>query len=144
MDQPQYSNLMAVLAEVPDPRKARGKQLEWWLILGVIAVALLSQQQGGAAIAQWVKEHAATLVAAFRPARGRVPSESTLRRALQRVDVAELERRLATLPSPASLPTPNHGLNGHAVDESVVALLFLYRCPDRSGYRSVRRDDEAL
>ncbi len=52
MDQPEYSNLMAVLADVPDPRKARGKQLEWWFILGVIAAALLSQQQGGAAIAQ--------------------------------------------------------------------------------------------
>ncbi len=49
-----------------------------------------------------------------------MPSESTLRRALQRVDVAELERSLATLPSPASLPTPNHGLNGHAVDGKYV------------------------
>ncbi len=51
MDQPQYSSLMRVLAGVPDPRKARGKQLEWRFILGVIASALASQQRGAAAIA---------------------------------------------------------------------------------------------
>ncbi len=51
MDQRQYSSLMAVLKDVADPRKARGKQLEWDFIWGVIASALLSQQRGAAAIA---------------------------------------------------------------------------------------------
>lgn len=121
MDQPQYSNLMMVFADVPDPRKARGKQLEWSFILGVIAAAMLSQQRGGAAIAQWAKEHAALLLAAFRPARARVPSESTLRRALQRVDVLALEQRLATLPAPPSTANPvTSGGAGHAVDGKYV------------------------
>ena len=29
MDQPQYSSLVAGMQAVPDPRQARGKQLEW-------------------------------------------------------------------------------------------------------------------
>ena len=33
MDQPQYSSLMGLLAAVPDPRQARGKQLEWSFIV---------------------------------------------------------------------------------------------------------------
>jgi len=81
MDHPQYSTLLDALAAIPDPRHARGKQLEWSFILGVIASALLSQQRSVAAMAQWAHEHAASLVAAFRPHRQRVPSEATLRRA---------------------------------------------------------------
>jgi len=40
MDHPQYSTLLDALAAIPDPRHARGKQLEWSFILGVIASAL--------------------------------------------------------------------------------------------------------
>jgi len=36
MDRPQYSSVMARLAAVPDPRQARGKQLEWDFIWGVM------------------------------------------------------------------------------------------------------------
>ncbi|HSH80380.1 MAG TPA: transposase family protein [Herpetosiphonaceae bacterium] len=95
MDQAQYTKGMTLIAGVPDPRHPRGKQLEWAFIWGVIVTALLSQQHTPAAIAQWAKRQASTLLATFQPARGRVPSESTIRRALQRVDVAALERHLA-------------------------------------------------
>ncbi len=87
MDQLEYSTVMQVLSTVPDPRQARGKQLEWTFILGVIASAIVSQQRGISAMAQWAHHHASTLVAAFQPARGRVPSEATLRRALRHADV---------------------------------------------------------
>jgi predicted transposase YbfD/YdcC/urease gamma subunit len=121
MDQPQYSNVMAALQDVPDPRKARGKQLEWSFVLGVIAAALLSQQRSGAAIAQWAREHTRVLVASFHPVRRRVPSESTLRRALHRVDVASLEQRLARLPAAPSAPAPDDdGMAGYAVDGKYV------------------------
>ena len=67
MDQPQYSSLLAALAHVPDPRCARGKQLEWTMILGVIASALLSGQRGAAAIAQWADRQRRPLLRALRP-----------------------------------------------------------------------------
>jgi predicted transposase YbfD/YdcC len=114
MDQPQYSSLMARLANVPDPRKARGRQLEWSFIWGVIVSALLSQHRSPAAMAQWARSHATTLVAAFRPRHRRVPSESTIRRALQRVDVVALERHLAMLDASGAVPTTAYV--GQAID----------------------------
>lgn len=122
MDEYEYSTVLAALHDVPDPRCARGKQLEWSFILGVIATALLSHQQGISAIAQWATYHAATLVAAFQPARGRVPSEATIRRALRYVDVTLLEQRLAqvrsAMPSlPSALPPSPQG---YAIDGKYV------------------------
>jgi len=118
MDHPKYSSLMAVLNGVPDPRKARGKQLEWDLIWGVIASAMLSHQRGAAAIAHWATRQAATLLAAFRPTKGRVPSEATIRRALQRVDLVALERQIAQLEQPAAAVSSQPGGEplGYAID----------------------------
>jgi predicted transposase YbfD/YdcC len=118
MDQPQYSSLMARLKELVDPRQARGKQLEWDVIWGVIAAALLCQQRGASAIAQWAQRHATTLLTAFRPVKGRLPSESTIRRALQRVDIAALERQIAQMepPLPPGPPSSPDGPAGYAID----------------------------
>lgn len=118
MDRPQYSSLMALLKGLADPRHARGKQLEWDVIWGVIASALLSQQRGAAAIAHWAQCHAATLLAAFCPAKGRLPSEATIRRALQRVDSVALEQQLAQLDQPVvpTPPQPVDGPAGYAID----------------------------
>lgn len=123
MDHPQYSTLWEALSAVPDPRKARGKQLEWSFILGVIATALLSHQRAISAIAQWTQHHAATLVATFQPARGRVPSEATLRRALRHVDIVQLEHQLMLLTAsmPLTPPAPEPApLQGYAVDGKYV------------------------
>jgi len=78
---------------------------------------MLSQHRTPAAIAQWAQRQATALVAAFRPAHGRVPRESTLRRALQRVDVVALEGQLAALnvPMPPAT-TPPSSIAGQAID----------------------------
>jgi predicted transposase YbfD/YdcC len=102
---------------VPDPRKARGKQLEWPFLWGVIASALLSNHRTATAIAQWATQQAALLLAAFRPARGRIPSESTIRRTLRQVDITALEQHLAQVAPPAPpTPAPAAALQGQAVD----------------------------
>lgn len=123
MDEWQHTSLLQVVAEVPDPRKARGKRLEWRVIVGVLLAALVSQQRSVAAMAQWSQEHAEALRAAFQPQRGRLPSEATLRRALRRVDCAALEAQLATLKvgatSPPATPAPA-SLDGLAVDGKYV------------------------
>ena len=105
---------------MPDPRQARGKPLEWTFLWGVIASALLSNHRTPAAIAQWARQQAHLLVATFRPARGRVPSESTIRRTLRQVDISALEQQLAQVawrprtPPADTVPTPS--LQGQAVD----------------------------
>ena len=72
---------------------------------------MLSERRTPVALAQWAQRQATTLVSAFRPARGRVPSEATLRRALQRVDVMALERQVAQL---AALPAGDTTAPPHA------------------------------
>lgn len=122
MDQPQYSKLIDALRQIPDPRHARGKQLEWTMILGVIASALLCQQRSIAAIADWVQHQQPLLLATFHPVRQRMPSEATIRRALRSVDVSALEQHVAAIgadvvPSP---PTRPHSVLGYAVDGKYV------------------------
>lgn len=117
MDQPQYSSLVEALAFVPDPRHARGQQLEWQFLLGLIATALLCQQRGAAAIAHWARSHTTTLLEAFRPTRARIPSESTIRRALHQVDSRALEQHLTHLVAVApGTDPPAVPLQGTAID----------------------------
>jgi len=119
MDQSQYSNVLAGVQMVPDPRKARGKRLEWSFLWGVITSALLCNQRTPAAIAQWARDQATLLLAAFRPAHGHVPSESTIRRTLRHVDISALEQHLAQvgpLGAPGSDAPPPAPLQGQAVD----------------------------
>lgn len=94
MDDGKYTTLVEALAEVPDPRKARGQRYPWVLLLTLVSTALVSGNPNGRAIGQWVKEHAETLAQELDRAGRSLPSESTLRRALRAVDVAELEGRI--------------------------------------------------
>lgn len=132
MDHPQFSQLVQLrntltdyLGHVPDPRHARGKQLEWLFLLGLIAAALLCQQRAPRAIAQWASYQATALLAAFQPRAGRMPSESTILRTLRHVDVAALEQHLAQFIR-ARLDAPVVGsarprlLQGQAVDGKAV------------------------
>jgi predicted transposase YbfD/YdcC len=123
MDRREYSNLRAMLEEVPDPRARRGRRYPWPLLLTLIAAALASGQRGGRAIGQWVREHAAALAATLEPPGGRLPSPTTLRRALRAVDADALEARVARfvagLPTPpppaATAPWVGQALDGKAV-----------------------------
>jgi hypothetical protein len=121
---------MAVLKDVADPRKARGKQVEWDFIWGVIATAMLSGQRGAAAIAHWAARQAGPLLAAFRPRTGRIPSESTLRRALQRVDIVALERQVAQVEQSETPqgPLPGDGPAGYAIDGKHVRGAGAHAC----------------
>jgi predicted transposase YbfD/YdcC len=129
MDQPQYSTLLEALSTVPDPRKARGKRYSWTFLLTLVCSALGSGERNGHGIASWVVEHAAALVVQLRPARGRLPSEATLRRVLRYVDVVALEQRVAqysqpiaqaAVPHTAVISAQGEILQGQALDGKAV------------------------
>ncbi len=82
------------LRQIPDPRQRRGQRYTWETLLLLICAALLSGQQTGAAIAQWVADHATEWQAWTPTTAGRVPSAATVRRALRLVDVDQLEQAL--------------------------------------------------
>ena len=113
MDQSESTTLASVLAQVPDPRKRRGRRHAWPLLWTLICTALLSEQRTPHAIAHWVQLHADELRAHLQPARRQFPSASTLRRALRHVDLAALEAQLtqfsASLPPAPAAPPPCAG-----------------------------------
>ncbi len=117
MDHSEYSSLTEALADVPDPRKARGKRHPWPLMLTLLGAALLSGQRNVRAIGQWVAERREELCALLEPPRGQLPSVATLRRALRDMDVAALERQVAAFAQ--GLPDPPRWV-GQAVDGKAV------------------------
>ncbi len=115
MDLPQYSNVLHLLSALPDPRKPRGKQLDWTFIWLIIFAAMLHNHRGAAAIAHWATCRAEALLAAFQPTKARIPSESTIRRAIQQVDAALLDALVNQL-DPAPTSSSPSSLVGYSID----------------------------
>ena len=72
MDHRQDSTLLAALAAIPEPRHARGKQLEWTFILGVhcrCGVEPPAQCGGYRAVGTRARRDAYSRVSATTPAR---------------------------------------------------------------------------
>ena len=134
MDHPESPTLASVLAQVPDPRKRRGKRHVWTFLWTTICTAVLSEHRTPHAIAHWILLHAEELITRLQPARRQVPSESTVRRTLRHVDRTALEEPLTqftqqltpTAPSPppsppvSSPPAAPVPLRGQAVDGKAV------------------------
>jgi predicted transposase YbfD/YdcC len=89
---PTVPSLLAVLGEVPDPRRARGRRHACAALLLLVVAALLSGANSQRAIARWAAHLPAAARRRLGCARPRAPSEPTLRRLLQRVDADRLER----------------------------------------------------
>ena len=124
MDHPYYSTLMDAVVDVPDPRNARGKRHPWPLLLTLISAALVGGHRSGRAIGQWVTEHGHELLTHLPIPQRPLPSTSTLRRALQAIDVEALEARIAQFVhglDQTSPPTPTAGpWHGQVVDGKAV------------------------
>lgn len=130
MDQQQYTTLVDVLKQIPDPRKRKGRRHRFLTLLCLIVAAVASAQRTPRAIARWVHEHREELFAVLPPSVSRLPSAATLRRALARLDVAVLEQALTAFqpptapppdaPAPASdAPAPDT-LQGVAIDGKAI------------------------
>ena len=84
------SDLLVALAGMPDPRKARGRRHRLVTVLAVSVCAVLAGARSYVAIAEWA--HDLPTSARLRLGIGRrAPSESTVRRILQAVDLDALD-----------------------------------------------------
>jgi hypothetical protein len=88
-------SLMDVLADVPDPRDARGRRHPLTAILGLTVVAVLSGMKSLEAIAQFGRDHGTALAFALGFRRAKTPVKSRLSTLFRRLDVAALEAALA-------------------------------------------------
>ncbi len=116
MDRAHYTTMMEALAELPDPRARRGVRFPWRLLLGLVGAAMVAGNRHGRAIGQWVREYADTLIALLEPEGGKLPSESTLRRALRDLDPAQLQARLSRLAIDGAREDGDGRLRGQSMD----------------------------
>lgn len=87
------TELLDVLAQVPDPRDPRGVRYSLMALLAVAILATAAGMRSYAGFATWVA-NAPQDVLAQLGIRYRRPSEKTFRTVLSRLDAADLDRRL--------------------------------------------------
>jgi predicted transposase YbfD/YdcC len=88
-------HLLAYLATIHDPRRARGRRHPLVAVLAIAAAAVLTGAQSMTAIAEWAADTLQPVRAALgarrdAPDRWAVPAEATIRRTLARVDPTAL------------------------------------------------------
>jgi predicted transposase YbfD/YdcC len=89
-------SLVMILAQIPDPRKTRGRQHPWTALLLLCVAGLLSGANSQRALARWGQQLPWPWLRALGFTRAGGPSQSTLHRVLRDVEVVELETQLGT------------------------------------------------
>ena len=115
----QVPTLASMLAEIPDPRRARGRRHPWSALLLVSVAGLVSGANSQRGLARWSRDAGAVRRRQLGCTRRRGPSRATLQRVLCRVDVTALEARLGAWLQQvraAWLQSTGRWLDGIAVD----------------------------
>lgn len=84
-------HLIDILAEVPDPRNAKGKRHPLCAILALAVIALMCGYRSYSAIAEWGRTYASDLVKALGFTRAKTPCAATLHNLFKKLDIAQLE-----------------------------------------------------
>lgn len=87
-------SLAEALADVPDPRKSRGKRHELAGILALAVCAMLCGSRSLYAIAQWGRDHGPFMAETLGFRRKKTPSVATLHRVFKRLDREKFETTL--------------------------------------------------
>lgn len=111
-------SLMAVLAQMEDPRMARGKRHPLAAILALAVAATLCGAEGYGAIAEWGKNHGAPVARALGFTRQKTPCAGTFHYLFRRLDRQTLERALSTWAQAvlSTWPPPKGTLEALAID----------------------------
>jgi predicted transposase YbfD/YdcC len=97
--------LLAVLARVADPRHRRGVRHRLAVILGLAVCAVLAGARSFTAIAEWAADADEQTLAELGVS-GAVPSESTFRRTLQRLDADAFDDLAGAWAAQRTAPAP--------------------------------------
>jgi predicted transposase YbfD/YdcC len=119
MDTQPVPTLAAVLAQVPDPRRARGRRHPWPALLLLLVVALLCGANTQQACARWAKGAGWARLRRLGFTRRGGPRGATVHRVLRQGGVAELETHLGRWLAQVRAAWPHgpcRGLDGIAID----------------------------
>jgi predicted transposase YbfD/YdcC len=97
--------LLTLLARVTDPRYRRGIRYRLVIILGLAVCAVLAGARSFTAIAEWAADADEETLAGLGVA-GAVPSESTFRRTLQRLDADDFDELAGRWAAQRTAPQP--------------------------------------
>lgn len=78
--------IVEAFADLPDTRRTAGQRHTQALCLALFTLAVAAGNRGFLAIGDWLKAYHDELVKLFQPAKGRLPSYSTIRRTLLRLE----------------------------------------------------------
>ena len=109
--------LLAAFARLADPRRQASVTYPLAAMLALAVTAMLANQQGVLAIAEWAARQSAALLGPLGFTPGRTPCQSTLHRLFAKLDGARLSAALQTCFAPAAAADPaQRGGQGVAVD----------------------------
>lgn len=114
--------LIEVLAEIPDPRHARGQRHPFGAILALAVVATLCGAKGYTAMAEWGRNYGGALAQALGFTRPKTPCASTFFLALRDLDRPIFERILGRWAEAvlAAIPCPPGEWEALAIDGKTV------------------------
>jgi predicted transposase YbfD/YdcC len=101
----EQPGLLGVLARVADPRRRRGVRHRLAVILGLALCAVVAGARSFTAIAEWAADADGQTLRVLGVT-GRVPSESTFRRTLQRLDADAFDDLAGAWAQQAAMPGP--------------------------------------
>jgi hypothetical protein len=87
--------IVEAFSNLPDPRRGAGQRHNQTLCLALFTLAVAAGCRGFLAIGDWLSAYHDELVELFTPAKGRLPSYSTIRRVLLNVEYEQYSACLA-------------------------------------------------
>lgn len=100
------ASLFALLSQLPDPRNRRGRRYSLAAVLTVLIVAKLAGETSLSGIAQWGRLRAAWLCPLLQVTRSSLPCANTSTTLCAKLDLTDLNRRLALFFVPPLPPLP--------------------------------------
>ena len=104
--------ILEAFADLPDVRKASGKRHHLALCLALFTLAITAGNRGFLAIGDWLNCYRSELIALFNPPKGRLPSYSTIRRVLLKLDYSDYSAALARFFGIQPLPGETLAVDG--------------------------------
>lgn len=114
--------IVEAFADLCDTRRTAGQRHQQALCLALFTLAVAAGNRGFLAIGDWLKAYHDELVALFHPPKDRLPSYSTIRRALLRLDYREYSACLSRFFGIQALPGETIATDGKVLRGSYEAL----------------------
>jgi len=114
--------IIEIFADLVDTRRTAGQRHQQSLCLALFTLAVAAGNRGFLAIGDWLNAYHDELVALFQPPKGRLPSYSTIRRALLRIEYQRYAACLSKLFGVQPLPRETVATDGKVLRGSYESI----------------------